>query len=66
MALKHKIIINVSDPRGKRQNVLKGASMRIPSRLLKLIFGDFSEVYLLKPGQTIRSVDVREVVERKV
>ena len=63
MALKHKVIINVSDPRGRKVNVLKGADRRLPARLLRFLFGDYTQVYLLSPGQTIESVDVREVEE---
>lgn len=63
MALKHKITINVSDPSGKKAIVLRGADMRLPSRIVKFLFGDFTQIYLLSPGQTVESVDVREVKE---
>ena len=63
MKLKHKITINVMDPDGRKANVLKGADVRLPSRLLHFLFGDFTQVYLLKPGQTIESVDIHEGTE---
>lgn len=61
MALKHRIVINVSDPYRSKANVLKGANKKLPQRLLKFLFGEFTQVYLLLPGQTVESVDVREV-----
>lgn len=61
MALKHKVIINVSDTNGKKLNVLRGASMRLPQRIVKFLFGDYTQVYLLAPGQTVESVDVKEI-----
>lgn len=61
MAIKHKIVINVSDPKGKTANVLKGANVKLPTRLIKFLFGDFTQVYLLAPGQTVESVDIHEV-----
>ena len=61
MALKHRIVINVSDPHGKKTTVLRGAHMRLPARIVRFLFGDFTQVYLLAPGQTVESVDVREV-----
>lgn len=64
MALRHRITINVTDPRGKTGTVLKGADVRLPERLVRFLFGDFTQVYLLKPGQSVESVDVREVKER--
>lgn len=63
MALKHKITINVTDARGKHTTVLRGARRRIPERLVRFLFGDYTQVYLLAPGQTVESVDVREVKE---
>ena len=61
MAIKHKIVINVSDPQGKTANVLKGTNVKLPTRLIKFLFGDFTQVYLLAPGQMVESVDVHEV-----
>ena len=63
MALRHRITINVTGPRGKTGTVLKGADVRLPARLVRFLFGDFTQVYLLKPGQSVESVDVREVKE---
>ena len=63
MALRHRITINVTDPRGKTGTVLKGADVRLPARLVRFLFGDFTQVYLLKPGQSVESVDVKEVEE---
>ncbi len=63
MAIKHKIVINVSDPNGRKANVLKGGDMKLPARILRFLFGDFTQVYLLSPGQTVESVDIRKVEE---
>ena len=63
MAIKHKVVINVSDPKGRKANVLRGADVKLPTRLLRFLFGDFTQVYLLSPGQTVESVDIREVEE---
>lgn len=63
MALKHKITINVTDPNGKKATVLKGADRKLPSRIVRFLFGEFTQVYLLAPGQSVESVDVQEVME---
>ena len=63
MAVRHKIVINVSDSSGRMENVLKGADVKLPARLLKFLFGEFTQVYLLAPGQTVESVDIREAEE---
>lgn len=61
--MKHKIIINVTDPDGRKANVLRGADMTLPRRLVRFLFGDFQQVYLLSPGQTVESVNISEVRE---
>ena len=63
MAVKHKVTINVFDENGSRSTVLQGAKMKLPARIIRFLFGDFTQVYLLKPGQTVESVDVREIKE---
>lgn len=63
MGLKHKITINVSDPSGKKATILRGADIRLPAKIVKFLFGDFTQVYLLAPGQTVESVDVKEIKE---
>ena len=40
MAIKHKVVINVSDPKGCKANVLRGADVKLPTRLLRFLFGD--------------------------
>lgn len=60
MALKHRIRINVSGRKSKTR-VLEGADRRLPMRLLRFLFGDFTTVYLLSPGQSVESVEIHEV-----
>lgn len=58
--MKHKVVINVTNDEGVRTSVIKGAVRRLPSRIVRWLFGDYTQVYLLKPGESVESVDVRE------
>ena len=58
MGIKHKITIHVSDPKGKSKTILKGANMKLPARIVRLLFGDYQQIYLLSPGQTVESVGI--------
>lgn len=60
MTLKHRIRINVTDEKSKTK-VLEGAERRLPMKLLRFLFGEFTTVYLLSPGQSVESVEVHEV-----
>lgn len=60
--MRHKVTINIAD-HGKTSTVLHGANLTLPTKLVKFLFGGFTQVYLLAPGQTVESVDIREVQE---
>lgn len=62
MKLKHRVCINVSDPRGRKQTVLKGGIRTIPRRLLTFLLGENTEILVLTPGQTVSSVEIHEVI----
>jgi hypothetical protein len=57
----HKVQINVAEANGKNQKVLGSRIKRIPNRLLRLLFGDYSQVLILKPGKTIQAIEIREI-----
>lgn len=63
MAIKHRVTIKVTDRLGRTATVLKGADARLPARLARWLFGGYTLVYLLSPGQTVESVDVTEIEE---
>ena len=61
--MKHQVIINVVKENGEKSPVVKGAVRTLPARIVKWLFGEYTQVYLLKPGETVSSVDVVEVME---
>ncbi len=63
MMQKHKVKINVTNDGNSRNGILEGADMRLPRRLVRFLFGDFTTIYLLKPGQSVESVEIHPVDE---
>lgn len=63
MAIKHKVIINVTDANGNNIEVLRGGQLTLPQKIIKFLFGDYRQVFLLDPGKSVQSVDVKEVKE---
>ena len=61
--MKHKVTIRVADERGSARAVVRGAQARIPTRLVRFLFGGYTNVYLLTPGQSVESVNIVEVKE---
>lgn len=61
MRLKHKIRINIANKSGNKQEVLQSEHMSIPKRLLTFIFGEFCEVLVLMPGETVQGIEIKEM-----
>lgn len=63
MKLQHRVQINVAQGREGTQGVLGSRGRKLPARLLRFLFGQYSEVLVLTPGKTVRSVEIHEMQE---
>ena len=61
--MKHQVIINVEKADGEKVPVVKGAVRYLPRKIIEWLFGEYTQVYLLKPEETVSSVDIVEVLE---
>lgn len=61
MNLQHRVQINIADRSGQKKQVLGSKKVRLPQRLLNLIFGDFCEVLVLTPGTSVRNIEIHEM-----
>lgn len=59
--LSHKVRINIEDKHGGKQTVLQSSHMSIPKRLLTFFFGDFCNVLVLTPGESVRGIEIKEM-----
>ena len=60
MSIQHTVRIHVARPEGNLP-VLRSGIRHIPRRLIHFLFGDCAEVLILKPGQSVRTVEIREM-----
>lgn len=60
MKTKHKVRIKIASPNGSAQNVLESTRIRLPRRLLTFLFGEFCELLILTPGQTVAGIEIAE------
>lgn len=58
--LQHKILVSIADRTGKKELVVSGTSMRLPQRLLNLLFGELTDVLVIAPGRTVEGIEIRE------
>lgn len=61
MNLQHKVRISIADRNGKTQQVLRSKKLRLPRRLLKLLFGEFCDVLVLTPGESVRNIEIHQL-----
>jgi hypothetical protein len=59
--LKHKVRINIADRDGHKERVVTGTMMLVPKRLMRMIFGEFTEVLVLTPGKTVEGIEIKEI-----
>ena len=59
MSIQHTVRIHVAQRDGTVP-VIKSGIKHIPRRLIRFLFGDCAEVLVLKPGQTVRTVEIKE------
>lgn len=57
---RHIVKINIASRRGDKQRVLTSTRVSLPRRLLRFLFGDFCQVLVLTPGETVEDIEINE------
>ena len=57
---KHIVKINIANRHGEKHNVLSTTRVSIPRRILRFLFGDFCQVLVLTPGETVEGIEINE------
>lgn len=58
MGKKHEVNNMVSKPDGKKQSVIKTRKCRMLEWLIRRLFGDAREIFILSPGETAETVGI--------
>ena len=59
MSMTHTVRIHVAGADGNQQ-IIESGIRHWPRRLIRFLFGDCAEVLVLKPGQTVKTVEIKE------
>lgn len=57
----HRIRINVSDKAGNKEQVMDGVKLRVPAKILRLIFGELTDVMVIAPGKNVEGIEIHEI-----
>ncbi len=63
MGLKHKVCVNIAETDGMPTQVIRSGTLQIRRRLIDLLFGQKVNVLVLSPGDTVQTVEIRELKE---
>lgn len=61
MSLKHKVCINIAHPSGNHNPIVESGTRQIRKRLLNFLFGEKVNVLVLTPGDSVETVEIREL-----
>lgn len=61
--MEHTVRINVARPNGPPAQVLRSRTVHLRQRLLDFLFGKKMSVLVLSPGDSVHTVEIREVKE---
>ncbi len=61
--MKHKVCINIAKPGGTLTPVIRSGTVQIRKRLLDFLFGQQVNVLVLSPGDSVQTVEIRELKE---
>jgi hypothetical protein len=64
MGVKHKVTINVAKPGGEKNPVIQSSERSIRSRFLNWFLGKKIDLFVVTPGETVETVEIREIKER--
>jgi len=61
MNLSHIVRVNIADKCGQKKEVLQSKQMSLPKKLLTFLFGDFCDVLVLRPGDSVKGIEIKEM-----
>lgn len=61
--MKNKVCINIAKPGGTLTPVIRSGTVQIRKRLLDFLFGQQVNVLVLSPGDSVQTVEIRELKE---
>ena len=59
--LRHKVIMKVADRHGNKKEILRTVNVSLPKKIIKLIFGEFTDFMLIVPGDSVEGFYIEEL-----
>ena len=59
--LRHRVMMKVVDRHVNKKEVLRTVNVSLPKKIIKLIFGEFTDFMLIVPGDSVEGFYVEEL-----
>ena len=64
--MKHKVKINLVTNENKRQQLYADRTLSLPRRIVRLLFGEATQILIMQPGQSVKTVEFFELPDGEV
>ena len=64
--MKHKVKINIVTNENKRQQLYADRTLSLPKRIVSLLFGEATQIPIMQPGQSVKTVEFFELPDGEV
>ena len=64
--MKHKVKINIVTNENKRQQLYADRTLSLPKRIVSLLFGEATQILIMQPGQSVKTVEFFELPDGEV
>ncbi len=63
--MKHKVKVNLVTRQKKKEELLTNRTLKLPKRIITALLGDATQILILKPGQTVKTVEFYEMPDKE-
>lgn len=64
--MKHKVKVNLITKENRKQQLYADRAISLPRRIVKLLFGEATQILIMQPGQSVKTVEFYELPESEV
>ena len=64
--MKHKVQVNLVTKDNRKQQLYADRTISLPKRIVRLLFGEATQILIMQPGQSVKTVEFFELPEQEV
>lgn len=64
--MKHKVQVNLITKDNRKQQLYADRMISLPKRIVRLLFGEATQILIMQPGQSVKTVEFYELPDGEV